>query len=58
MNVKTLAIEYGAPQPATISPGQRATFDILTGGGLGAYDIRDQSYAVETQEQKRVSRKC
>jgi hypothetical protein len=35
-NKQVLAIEYGAPQPTTISPGQSSTFEILTGGGLDA----------------------
>ncbi len=47
MNVKTLAIEYGAPQPATISPGQRATFDILTGSGLDAVNDPSEITAVK-----------
>jgi hypothetical protein len=47
VNKQVLAIEYGAPQPSTISPGQSATFEILTGGGLDAVNDPSEISAVK-----------
>jgi hypothetical protein len=47
VNKQVLAIEYGAPQPSTISPGQSATFEILTGGGLDAVNDPSEITAVK-----------